>query len=33
MKTIFGILTIAALAYACVVEIYFIVLLIKEMEK
>ena len=33
MKTIFGILTIAALAFACAVEIYFIVLLVKEMEK
>ena len=33
MKTIFGILTIAALVFACVVEIYFMVLLIKEMEK
>jgi hypothetical protein len=33
MKTLFGILTIAALAYACVVEMYYIVLLIKEMEK
>ena len=33
MKTIFGILTIAALVFACVAEIYFIVLLIKEMEK
>jgi hypothetical protein len=33
MKTLFGILTIAALAYACVVEMYYIVLLIKEMKK
>lgn len=33
MKTLFGILTITALAFACVAEIYFIVLLIKEMEK
>lgn len=33
MKTLFGILTIAALAFACAVEMYFIVLLIKEMRK
>ena len=33
MKTIFGILTIAALAFACAVEMYYIVLLIKEMKK
>jgi hypothetical protein len=33
MKTIFGILTIVALAFACVVEMYYIVLLIKEMKK
>ena len=33
MKTLFGILTIAALVFACAVEMYYIVLLIKEMRK
>ena len=33
MKTLFGILTITALVFACAVEMYYIVLLIKEMEK
>jgi len=33
MKTILGILTIAVLALACAVEMYYIVLLIKEMRK
>lgn len=33
MKILFGILTIAALAFACAVEMYYIVLLIKEMRK
>lgn len=33
MKTPFGILTIAALAVACEIEMYYIVLLDKEMRK
>ena len=33
MKTPFGILTIAALAFACAIEMYYIVLLAKEMRK
>lgn len=33
MKTLFGILTIVALAFACAVEMYYIDLFAKEMRK